>query len=500
MKKIGIIGAGNMGGGIAQKTAQEGLSVVLVDIKPEFVARGLSNIRATLDEAVERKILKPEKVEEILGRIHGTTDLSEVKDCDLVIEAVFEDMAVKKDLFKRLDEVCEPKTILATNTSSFSVDELAKATKRPDRFAGLHFFYHPAKNRLLEIIPGAGTSKETTAACKQYSTLTGKTDILVNDAPGFAVNRFFIPWYVEAIRIFEEGVANIPTIDKAAMDAFGIGMGPFKLINVTGVPIALHSSATLGEAVGPLYAPPTRLKEQADSGKLWPLEGEVQDDRLQKVADRLKAVVFYVASSMLDEGVSDVADIDLGAKVGLRWRIGPFEMMNKVSIEKAYDLVAELLKAWPSVKMPDTLAQQKKKDSPWEIRYVQYTRDGDVGRVIISRPDAMNALNGTVVRQLDEAFAQAESDPETKAIILESTGKAFVAGADIKFFIDCIKENRLDDNYAFTEFGQKVFNRIDDSKKPVIAKMDGLALGGGLGLLVGIIGVLFVDFWRRYRA
>ena len=152
MKKIGIIGAGNMGGGIAQKTAQEGLSVVLVDIKPEFVARGLSNIRATLDEAVERKILKPEKVEEILGRIHGTTDLSEVKDCDLVIEAVFEDMAVKKDLFKRLDEVCQPKTILATNTSSFSVDELAKATKRPDRFAGLHFFYHPAKNRLLEII------------------------------------------------------------------------------------------------------------------------------------------------------------------------------------------------------------------------------------------------------------------------------------------------------------------------------------------------------------
>jgi len=151
MNKVGIIGAGNMGSGIVQKTAQEGLSVVMLDIKPEFVEKGLDNIRTTLKEAVERKILKPEQADDIMSRIQGTTDLAATKDCDLVIEAVFEDMEVKKDLFSRLDEVCEPKTILATNTSSFSVDELAKATDRVDRFVGLHFFYHPAKNRLLEI-------------------------------------------------------------------------------------------------------------------------------------------------------------------------------------------------------------------------------------------------------------------------------------------------------------------------------------------------------------
>ena len=482
MKKIGIVGAGNMGGGIAQKTAQEGLSVVLVDIKPEFVERGLNIIKSSLQEAVDRKILKPEKVGQILGRIRGTTDLAEVKDCDLIIEAVFEDIDVKKDLFKRLDDICDQKTILATNTSSLSVDEIAEATKRPDRFVGLHFFYHPAKNRLLEIIPGAGTSEETVAACKKYSTLTGKTDILVHDAPGFAVNRFFIPWYVEAIRIFEEGIANIPTIDKAAMDAFGIGMGPFKLINVTGVPIALHSSASLGNSLGPVYAPPEKLREQAASGALWPLDGEIQEDKLRSVADRLMAVVFYVASSMLQEGISDVADTDLGAKVGLRWRNGPFEMMNRVGIEKAYSMVEVFLKGYPAVPMPDTLKKQKEKGEPWDIRFVRYNRDGEVGRVLISRPDAMNALNSTVVKQLDEAFARARSDPETKAIILESAGKAFVAGADIKFFIDCIKEDRLEDNYAFTAFGQEVLNRIDDSKKPVIAKMDGLALGGGLEL------------------
>jgi enoyl-CoA hydratase/3-hydroxyacyl-CoA dehydrogenase len=482
MNKIGIIGAGNMGGGIAQKTAQEGFSVVMVDIKSEFVENGLNIIKETLQEAVERKIMKPEKVDEILGHIHGTTDMADVKDCDLIIEAVFEDMAVKKDVFKRLDEICEPKTILATNTSSFSVDELAQSINRPDRFVGLHFFYHPAKNRLLEIIPGPRTSQETVAACKQYSELTGKTYILVKDAAGFAVNRFFVPWLNEATRILEEDIANIATIEKAGKDSLEIGMGPFELMNVTGVPLAFHAATSLADKYGAFYTPSDKLKAQADSGDLWPLEGDVEEGKLQPVADRLLAVVFYVASSLVQESISDVADTDLGAKVGLRWRRGPFEIMNRVGIDRAYNVVEKLLNAWPSIQIPENLARQKEKGEPWEIRYVKYAKDGDVGRVTISRPDAMNALNDEVVKQLDKAFAQAEADPDTKTIILQTAGKAFVAGADIRFFVDCIKENRLDDNYAFTSFGQDVLNRIDDSKKLVIAKMDGLALGGGFEL------------------
>lgn len=482
MNKIGIIGAGNMGSGIAQKTAQEGFSVVMVDIKPEFVENGFNIIKETLQEAVERKIMKPEEVNEILGHIHGTTDLADVKDCDLIIEAVFEDMAVKKDLFKRLDEICEPKTILATNTSSFSVDELAQSISRPDRFAGLHFFYHPAKNRLLEIIPGRRTSQETVAACKQYSELTGKTYILVKDAAGFAVNRFFVPWLNEATRILEEDIANIATIEKAGKDSLEIGMGPFELMNVTGVPLAFHAATSLADKYGAFYTPSDKLKQQADSGELWSLEGDVEEGKLQPVADRLLAVVFYVASSLVQESISDVADTDLGAKVGLRWRRGPFEIMNRVGIDRAYNVVEKLLNAWPSIQIPENLARQKEKGEPWEIRYVKYAKDGDVGRVTISRPDAMNALNDEVVKQLDKAFAQAEADPDTKTIILQTAGKAFVAGADIRFFVDCIKENRLDDNYAFTSFGQDVLNRIDDSKKLVIAKMDGLALGGGFEL------------------
>jgi enoyl-CoA hydratase/3-hydroxyacyl-CoA dehydrogenase len=364
MKKIAIIGAGNMGSGIVQKTAQEGLLVVMMDIKPEFVERGLNNIRTTLNEAVERKLLKPEDVGRIMGRIQGTTNIMDVKDCDLVIEAVFEDMQVKKDLFSRLDKVCKKATILATNTSSFAVDELASATKRPDRFIGLHFFYHPAKNRLLEIIPGTQTSEKTVLACKDFSKLTGKTDIFVKDAPGFAVNRFFVPWLNEATRILEEGIANIPTIDKAAMNSLGIGMGPFKLMNVTGIPIACHSAQTLGDKLGLFYAPSAKLKAQFASGQPWNLEGEIQQDKIQAVNDRLLAGVFFVATSLLDEGISDIADTDLGAKVGLRWRQGPFEVMNKLGINKAYQMVENLLKAWPAYTVPKSLVKQNTKAKP----------------------------------------------------------------------------------------------------------------------------------------
>jgi enoyl-CoA hydratase/3-hydroxyacyl-CoA dehydrogenase len=482
MQKIGIVGAGNMGSGIVQKTAQEGLSVVMVDVKDAFVQRGLDTIRASLKEAIERGILTEDQSNQVLSRIQGAADLSAVKDCDLVIEVIFEELAAKKSLFGNLDAICDEKTIFATNTSSFSVDELAGVTQRPDRFVGLHFFYHPAKNRLLEIIPGAETSPETLANAQKYAKLTGKTDILIKDAPGFAVNRFFQPFLNEAVRILDEGIANIPTIEKAAMDCLGIGMGPFQLMNVTGIPIGYHTQNTLHEKLGDFYVIAKGLASQFESGELWNLEGEVAADKLDAVKDRLLGSIFFTTTSLLDEGVADIMDIDVGAKVGLRWRKGPFEMMNRIGIEPSYELVETLLKPYAKVDVPAVLKIQRDKGVPWDVRYVKYLQDGNVGRIRISRPDALNALNQTVVKQLEEAFDQAETDPQTQAIIIEAAGKAFVAGADIKFFVDCIKENRLKDNTEFTTYAQDVLNKIDDSQKTVVAKMEGLALGGGLEL------------------
>jgi enoyl-CoA hydratase/3-hydroxyacyl-CoA dehydrogenase len=288
INKIAVIGAGNMGSGIVQKIAHEGIPVVMVDVKDEFVERGLGIIKETLGKAVERKIVRPEHVGEILSRITGTTDMNAVADADIVIEAVFEDKDVKTELFQKLDEICSEKTILATNTSSFFVRDFAEKTKRPDRFVGLHYFYHPAMNRLLEIIPHEGTSAETIETCLLAAKLHGKTAIVVKDAPGFAVNRFFVPFLNEAARMLEEGLADIPTIEEGAKRAFRIGMGPFQLMNVTGIPIAVHSSTTLGSELGPFYATAEILKTQMEKKENWNLEGEVDESKLQPVIDRYR--------------------------------------------------------------------------------------------------------------------------------------------------------------------------------------------------------------------
>ena len=479
INKIGVIGAGNMGSGIAQKMAQEGLNVVMVDIKEEFVERGLGTIKKLLQEGVERKIFKPEQVDEILSRIKGTTDFAEAADADLVVEAVFEDKKVKADLFKKLDQTCTDKTILATNTSSYYVHEFAKQTSRPDRFVGLHYFYHPAKNRLLEVIPHDGTSEDTIEKSLLVAKLHGKTSIVVKDAPGFAVNRFFVPFLNEAARMLEENVANIPTIEEAAKQAFKIGMGPFELMNVTGIPIAVHSSTTLGNELGPFYATAATLKAQMEKNENWSLEGAVDEAKIASIMDRFYGVCLGVAAALVDEGVASIEDTDRGAKIGLRWIMGPFEIMNKIGVERTFKAVEAITKKYPDFKMPEILAKQNALGQAFEFKFVDLDIKDSIATITLNRPEAMNALNETVVAQIDDCFTEAENHPDVKAIVFQGAGKAFVAGADIKYFIDKIKTNQIPDIVDFTRRGHELFLRIENSDKLTIALLDGLALGGG---------------------
>jgi enoyl-CoA hydratase/3-hydroxyacyl-CoA dehydrogenase len=479
IKKIGVVGAGNMGSGIVQKIAQEGIPVVMIDLTEEFVQRGLDNIRRLLQEGVERKIFKSEQVEPILARIQGTTDFNAVADADIVIEAVFEDKQVKAELFKKLDQICSPKTILATNTSSFFVREFAEKTSRPDRFVGLHYFYHPAKNRLLEVIPHRGTSAQTLQTSMLAAKLHGKTAILVQDAPGFAVNRFFVPFLNEAARMLEEGLAAIPTIEEAGKRAFKIGMGPFELMNVTGIPIAVHASTTLGNELGPFYAPASILKAQMEKKENWKLEGPVDESKLQDLIDRFRGVCLGVAAALVDEGVASIEDTDRGAKIGLRWVQGPFEIMNKIGIAKTHDVVQAICRKYPDFKMPALLAKQHALGRPFEFNFVDLDVKNGIATITLNRPEAMNALNEAVVAQLERRFTQAESDPAVKAIVFQGAGKAFVAGADIRYFVDKIKAGRIPDIVAFTRKGHELLLRIETSNKLTIALLDGLSLGGG---------------------
>jgi len=238
IKKIGVVGAGTMGNGIAQVAAQIGCDVVMRDVKDEFVDRGLKSIDRFLSRSVEKGKMEASQKDAVMGRIQGTTDLGLMKDVDFVIEAVIEDLDLKKSVFKELDELCGPEVILASNTSSMSLTEIAAVTKRPDKICGMHFFNPVPLMKLVEIIRGFLTSDETVAATTELAQKMGKITVEVKkDSPGFIVNRIMIPHMIEAIRIVEEGIASPKDVDIAVKNGLNYPMGPFELMDLTGIDI-----------------------------------------------------------------------------------------------------------------------------------------------------------------------------------------------------------------------------------------------------------------------
>ncbi len=237
--KVFVLGAGTMGAGIAQTFATKGYEVILRDIKDEFVDRGLAGIRKNLDRLVSKEKITEETKEEILCRLTGTTDMSFAADCDLVIEAAVENMQIKKQIFAELDEICGEDTILATNTSSLSITEVAAATKRPDKVIGMHFFNPAPVMKLVEVIKGMATSEETFARVKEISVNIGKDPVEVAEAPGFVVNRILIPMINEAFGIMAEGIASPEDIDKSMMLGANHPMGPLALGDLVGLDVCL---------------------------------------------------------------------------------------------------------------------------------------------------------------------------------------------------------------------------------------------------------------------
>ena len=479
---VAIIGAGNMGSGIAQKSAQEQFDVQMVDREEQWVERGQSIIANFLDEAIERRIFQETEAEQIKARITGVVGTENVaKDTDLVIEAVFEDFDIKTAVFATLDEVCDEHTILASNTSSLSVNALAEATGRPDRFVGLHFFYHPAKNRLIEIIPAETTSKQSLDAVEQYCKTMGKVVIICKDRPGFVVNRFFVPWLNEACLLLQEGVASAAAIDAVAEKAFRIGMGPFALMNLTGPPIALHSTDYLAEQLHcPRYTGAANLRKMVEDGEMWEIgeDTHCSDEAAEIIRQRLMGQVFSVSAQIVEEEICSMEDVDRGAKVGLRWALGPFELANRIGISEAVSM-AQSYADLAEFELPNWFAELTE---PLKFNYVDTHVDGEVATVRINRPEAMNALNEVVVEQLGNALDSLNSREDIKTIVIDGAGKAFVAGADVKFFVDKIQADSFPDIYEFTARGHEVLNKLENSDKTTIALTTGLALGGGLEL------------------
>ena len=478
MAKICVVGAGNMGAGIAQRCSQSGFSVSMVDIKDEFVKKGFDGIRRTLEDGVKRGKIKPEQVDAVINNIHGTVDLAAAAaDADIVIEAVFEDIEVKKKLFADLDKACKPEAILATNTSSLSVNEMAAVTTRPAKFAGLHFFYPAAINQLIEVIPGDKTAPETVSKLIDVARLLQKLPIVVKDAPGFAVNRYFVPFLNEACKMLDEGVADMATIEEAAKKTLQIGMGPFELMNATGVVIAYHAQESLHKTLGTFYQPAASLKKQLESGQKWTVEGSPDPSKFDEVGERFLGMLFCIALHLVEEGVATKEAVERGATVGLRWKSGPFAMMNEIGIERSLDIVKKYAAA-SYLKVPEILVSQAASKKPWSLRSVQTSKEGFIGVITIDRPEALNALNSKVLGDLNDAISTVAADESIKVVMVTGEGSAFVAGADIK---EMISKTPMEAR-TFTQLGQTVFKRLEDLDKAVIAAVNGYALGGGLEL------------------
>lgn len=269
MKKIGVLGTGTMGAGIIQVLAQNGYEVVLRARRETSVAKGLATVNKNLDRLVTKEKITAEAKAEIMSRIHGSTDISIVADADLIIEAATEEMEAKKALFAELDKLCKKDTIIATNTSSLSITEIATSTSRPDKIIGMHFFNPVPAMKLVEIIKGLTTSDETRNKIMELAEKLGKTPVEVEEAPGFVVNRILIPMINEGIGILAEGVADKEGIDNAMKLGANHPMGPLELGDLIGLDVCLAIMDVLYKEFGDSkYRAHTLLRKMVRAGKL----------------------------------------------------------------------------------------------------------------------------------------------------------------------------------------------------------------------------------------
>ncbi|WPC42358.1 3-hydroxybutyryl-CoA dehydrogenase [Clostridium sp. JS66] len=266
--KVFVLGAGTMGAGIVQTFAQAGYEVVIRDIEDKFVERGILNITKNLDRSLKKGKITEDVKNEVLGRIKPTTDMNLAKDADLVVEAAIENMDIKKKIFAELDGICKAEAILATNTSSLSITEVASATKRPDKVIGMHFFNPVLVMKLVEVIKGICTSKETKDTVVKLAKKIGKEPVEVEEAPGFVVNRILIPMINEAVGILADGVATAEDIDLAMKLGANHPMGPLALGDLIGIDVCLAIMKILYKEFGDLKYRPNPLLIKMVRGKL----------------------------------------------------------------------------------------------------------------------------------------------------------------------------------------------------------------------------------------
>lgn len=501
IKKVAVIGAGVMGHGIAQVFAMTGYDVWMRDIAKEILDKAMSRIRSSLERFAKKGRLK-ESVETILSRIHPTLSMEEaVKDADFIIEAVPEKLDLKKKVFAEVDSLAPPHAIIATNTSSLSITEIASATKRPDKCIGMHFFNPPQILKLVEVVKGEKTSDETVKAVMDLARKLGKEPVLVKkDVGGFIVNRILFALLNEAAWFVYKKEGTVIAVDSALIHKTELPMGAFWLADFIGLDVCWDILVALKKR--DLKIEPCPLfKEYVDKGLLGVKSGKGFYDYTVSKRPSIPAEagadidpkIFFapainVAAWLLRNDVASLEDIEKAVKLGLNWPRGIFEYADEWGIDR----IVEILKARgyePDPLLVNMVQKNKLGLKTGEGFYkhdveiqnfgkVILRREGSIAWVTLNRPEKLNAIDMEMLEQLEKAIDLIEKDERIRVVIITGVGKAFCAGVDVSTF----KNMSPMDAFKFSRRLHKLYDRIEKMPKPFVCIINGYALGGGCEL------------------
>jgi enoyl-CoA hydratase/3-hydroxyacyl-CoA dehydrogenase len=486
IRKIGVIGSGNIGPDIALHFSQNlyahGVPIVVVDIVQAALDAGSKKAGTKIAKAAEKGIYKKEEADAIFQNIIFTTDYGKLSDADLVIEAAFERTDVKMKIFAQLEEACPKTTILASNSSHMTPEEIFPKMKDKRRCLVLHYFFPAERNILLEIVPSKETDPALVEYCMKFYESIGKAPIQVKSRFGFAINPFFEGIFLAGALAVEKGLATVKQTDAIIQKTLGMGVGPFTGHNLTGGnPLTQHGLNQYTSIIMPWFRSPKILDDQVKSGKPWEAAGkgetvEYSEEVYRVVSSRVMGAYFGIACEIVESGISNIGDLDLGVDAGLVMT-PPYQMMNKVGIKKSLELVENYAKENPGFKVTEMMRKQAASGKPWKIPVVFREDKGDVAIVKIRRPKVLNALNEDVFEQLREIFTDIQKDPKIKGAVLTGFGtRAFVSGADIGM-LAAQKTAKEAEEACLKNYS--VLSLMENLGKPVVCAMNGLAFGGG---------------------